>query len=68
MASSIITEDRKLDGFFETMTADDNVYLGYLASPKGGGFFYSLKQRKKVADRWVKALSISALQRSLKNR
>lgn len=61
-----ITEDRKLDGFFETMTADDNVYLGYLASPKGGGFFYSLKERKKIADRWVKALSISALKRSLK--
>ena len=39
-----ITEDRKLDGFFETMTADDNVYLGYLASPKGGRrFLYSLK-------------------------
>ena len=30
-----ITEDRKLDGFFETMTVDDNIYLGYLASPKG---------------------------------
>jgi simple sugar transport system ATP-binding protein/ribose transport system ATP-binding protein len=61
-----ITEDRKLDGFFETMTADDNVYLGYLASPKGGRFFYSLKERTKIADRWVKALSISALKRSLK--
>ncbi|SHH39533.1 sugar ABC transporter ATP-binding protein [Bradyrhizobium erythrophlei] len=62
-----ITEDRKLDGFFETMTADDNVYLGYLASPKGGRrLLYSLKQRKKIADRWVKALSISALKRSLR--
>ncbi len=62
-----ITEDRKLDGFFETMTADDNVYLGYLASPNGGRrWLYSLKQRKKIADRWVKALSISALKRSLK--
>jgi ABC-type sugar transport system ATPase subunit len=62
-----ITEDRKLDGFFETMTADDNVYLGYLASPKGGRrWLYSLKQRKKIADRWVKELSISALRRSLK--
>jgi ABC-type sugar transport system ATPase subunit len=61
-----ITEDRKLDGFFETMTADDNVYLGYLASPKGRRAFYSLRERKAVADRWVKALSISALKRSLK--
>ena len=61
-----ITEDRKLDGFFETMTADDNIYLGHLASPKGKRWLYSLRERKAVADRWVKALSISALKRSLK--
>lgn len=61
-----ITEDRKLDGFFETMTADDNIYLGYLAAPRRSHFLYSLKDRKQTADRWVKALSISALKRSLK--
>jgi simple sugar transport system ATP-binding protein/ribose transport system ATP-binding protein len=61
-----ITEDRKLDGFFETMTADDNIYLGYLAGPQRRRVFYSLGERKKTADRWVKALSISALKRSLK--
>jgi ABC-type sugar transport system ATPase subunit len=61
-----ITEDRKLDGFFETMTADDNIYLGYLAGPDGRRFLYSLKERKKIADRWVQALSIAALKRSLK--
>uniref|UniRef100_E6VQ72 ABC transporter related protein n=1 Tax=Rhodopseudomonas palustris (strain DX-1) TaxID=652103 RepID=E6VQ72_RHOPX len=61
-----ITEDRKQDGFFETMTVDDNVYLGYLASPKGRRFFYSPRERKQIGDRWIKALSISALKRSLK--
>jgi len=61
-----ITEDRKLDGFFETMTADDNVYLGYLASPKGHRLLYSFRERKTIGDRWTKALSISALNRSLK--
>ncbi|WP_322864955.1 sugar ABC transporter ATP-binding protein [Aquicoccus sp. G2-2] len=61
-----ITEDRKLDGFFETMTADDNIYLGHLSSPKGRRWFYSLKERKAVADRWVDTLGISALKRSLK--
>ena len=25
-----ITEDRKVDGFFETMTVDQNIYLGFL--------------------------------------
>jgi hypothetical protein len=33
------------------MTADDNVYLGYLAGPRRGALFYSLKERKKIADR-----------------
>jgi ABC-type sugar transport system ATPase subunit len=61
-----ITEDRKLDGFFETMTADDNVYLGYLASPKGHRLVYSLRERKKIGDRWTRALSISAQNRGLK--
>ncbi|MBN9887147.1 sugar ABC transporter ATP-binding protein [Pelagibaca abyssi] len=61
-----ITEDRKLDGFFETMTADDNIYLGHLASPKNRRWLYSRKERKQVSDRWVEALGISALKRSLK--
>jgi ABC-type sugar transport system ATPase subunit len=61
-----ITEDRKLDGFFETMTADDNIYLGYLASRKRSRFLYSLKERNKVSDRWITNLAISALKRSLR--
>jgi ABC-type sugar transport system ATPase subunit len=61
-----ITEDRKLDGFFETMTADDNIYLGYLASTKHERGLYSLKERKSVADRWIANLAISALKRTLR--
>lgn len=61
-----ITEDRKVDGFFETMTVDENIYLGYLASPKGRRFLFSRKQMKRVADYWISNLSISALKRSLK--
>lgn len=61
-----ITEDRKLDGFFETMTADDNIYIGHLSSPKGWRWLYSLKERKEVSDRWINTLGISALKRSLR--
>lgn len=61
-----ITEDRKNNGFFETMTVDDNIYLGYLASDKGRRALYSRPERKRVADHWVKKLGISALKRSLK--
>jgi simple sugar transport system ATP-binding protein/ribose transport system ATP-binding protein len=61
-----ITEDRKLDGFFETMTADDNIYLGWLASPKYRRLLYSRRECRAVADRWIGTLAISALKRSLR--
>ena len=46
-----ITEDRKVDGFFETMTVDQNIYLGFLSSPRVRRFFYSTREMKRVADR-----------------
>ena len=61
-----ITEDRKENGFFETMTVDENIYIGHLASRVGRRLLYSLSEMKRVADRWIKALSISSLKRSLK--
>ena len=61
-----LTEDRKLDGFFETMTVDQNIYLGYLASPHIRRFLYSTQEMKRIADRWIKTLSISALNRGQK--
>jgi len=61
-----LTEDRKLDGFFETMTVDQNIHLGYLASPRVRRVLYSAQEMKRIADKWIKALSISALKRSLK--
>jgi ABC-type sugar transport system ATPase subunit len=61
-----ITEDRKVDGFFETMTADENIYLGFLSSPRVKRFFYSTREMKRVADEWIASLSISALKRTLK--
>jgi simple sugar transport system ATP-binding protein len=61
-----ITEDRKVDGFFETMTVDQNIYLGFLASPRVRRLFYSMREMKRVAAEWIKSLSISALKRSLK--
>jgi ABC-type sugar transport system ATPase subunit len=61
-----ITEDRKVDGFFETMTVDQNIYLGFLSSPRVKRFLYSSREMKRKADEWIASLSISALKRSLK--
>jgi ABC-type sugar transport system ATPase subunit len=61
-----ITEDRKLNGFFETMIVDDNVYIGNLATRKGWSFLLSRARRGKLANYWVDRLKINALQRRAK--
>ena len=58
-----ITEDRKLNGFFETMRIDDNIYLSKLATRAGFAFFLSRAARSKLASFWVERFKISALQR-----
>lgn len=61
-----ITEDRKLNGFFETMTVDENIYVGKLATKTGWRFLLSARMRSKLAARWVERLKIGALQRKAK--
>jgi ABC-type sugar transport system ATPase subunit len=61
-----ITEDRKLNGFFETMVVDDNIYIGKLATRAGWRFLLSKLVRGKLATYWVERLKISALQRKAK--
>jgi simple sugar transport system ATP-binding protein len=61
-----ITEDRKINGFFETMTVDDNVYIGRLATRIGRSFLLSRKRRKEIAEAWVERLKISATHRTSK--
>ena len=58
-----ITEDRKANGFFETMVVDDNVYIGSLATRKGWSFLLKRARRSKLANYWVDRLKINALQR-----
>ncbi len=58
-----ITEDRKQNGFFETMRIDDNIYLSKLATKSGFSFLLSRVKRNKLANYWVERLKISALQR-----
>ena len=58
-----ITEDRKANGFFETMIVDDNVYIGRLATRRGFSFLLSRARRSKLANYWVERLKINALQR-----
>lgn len=57
-----ITEDRKLDGYFETMTVAENLYLGHLAS-RGGRrhWLLSRRRRDRIAREWTDRLKIKAI-------
>ena len=59
-----ITEDRKLNGFFETMRIDDNIYVGRLAT-KAGWTLLAVEARCATSwpTYWVERLKIAALQR-----
>ena len=43
-----VTEDRKVEGFFETMSIARNIYLGLLAKLPGGRFFLSRREADKI--------------------
>ena len=58
-----ITEDRKANGYFETMRIDDNVYVSKLATKAGWSFLVSRFVRNKLANYWIERLKIAALLR-----
>ena len=56
-----VTEDRKAEGFFETMSVAENVYVGEIAKPQSGGLSTSLRTRRELAAHWSKTLNIRSL-------
>jgi simple sugar transport system ATP-binding protein len=56
-----VTEDRKLEGFFETESIADNLYTGFLAANLNSGLIVGLSQVKELATYWIKSLSIRAI-------
>lgn len=58
---SYITEDRKLDGFFETMGIAENIYLGRLSRKKGFKFLISKRSRQRVAEEFIQRLKIRTI-------
>lgn len=56
-----VTEDRKLDGFFETMSIAENIWMGDLAMGTNPATFVSMSKAMELANDWTKALSIRAI-------
>ena len=61
-----VTEDRKVEGFFETMSVARNIYLGLLAKLPGGRFFLSRREADKVGRTWVEKLKVRATGNDMK--
>ena len=61
-----ITEDRKVDGFFETMTISRNIYTGLLAKLRGRRQLTNNAEEKKVGADWRQRLNVRSVTESAK--
>ena len=55
-----VTEDRKVEGFFETASIARNIYLGLLAKFPAGHALLSRREQAASGSNWVKRLNVRA--------
>ncbi len=56
-----VTEDRKSEGFFETMSIAENVFGGLLAADREKSKVISMKEMHQLSAEWTKKLNIRAI-------
>jgi ABC-type sugar transport system ATPase subunit len=61
-----VTEDRKVEGFFETMSIARNIYMGLLAKLGRKRPLLSPREAETVGETWVKRLNIRAISKDVK--
>ena len=61
-----VTEDRKVEGFFETQSIADNIYLGLLAKLRGKRPLVSRTEAANVGTEWIQLLNIRAIGKDVK--
>ncbi len=61
-----VTEDRKLNGFFETMNIAENIYIGKSVAREGRRLLHSSVRQSSVAQEWIDRLQIRAISRNVK--
>ena len=59
-----VTEDRKAEGFFETMTIVQNLYAGRLGAGGRQPLIVSPREAAKLAEDWTKRLNVKAIDRN----
>jgi ABC-type sugar transport system ATPase subunit len=61
-----VTEDRKIEGFFETQSIAGNIYLGLLAKLRGQRPLVSSKEADAAGEHWIKRLNVRAASKDMK--
>ena len=59
-----VTEDRKLDGFFETMSIRENIWMGDLATGRNPLAVVTMARAHELAEHWTRAINIRAINAS----
>jgi ABC-type sugar transport system ATPase subunit len=61
-----VTEDRKVEGFFETMSVAQNIYMGLLGKVGGAFGLVSKAQAARVSEHWTRLLNVRAIGKDVK--
>ncbi len=61
-----ITEDRKVEGFFETSSIARNIYLGLLARFPKGRMWLSRRETNETGSTWIERLKVRAIGNEVK--
>jgi simple sugar transport system ATP-binding protein len=56
-----VTEDRKVEGFFETMSIGRNIYMGVLARFGRGRVLTKLSEERELGKSWISNLAVRAV-------
>ncbi|TGP55018.1 sugar ABC transporter ATP-binding protein [bacterium M00.F.Ca.ET.159.01.1.1] len=56
-----VTEDRKFDGFFETMTAGENLQIGELTGESNPVSMVSMSRARELAKQWGERLRLKSI-------
>ena len=56
-----VTEDRKIEGFFDTMSISENIHTGYIAAGLAKGLVLRMDEMKELAAHWTTALNVKAI-------
>lgn len=61
-----ITEDRKVEGFFETMSIAKNIYMGLLGKSKNALGAISTSKANAIGEHWSRLLNVRAISKDVK--